>query len=290
MPELDLSRLPDLPISATIRAVASRLWPDASVLALWIGGSLASGAGDLFSDADVRVAVAPEDFAAWRSPPLDALFSPLEVVGRVPMSFGEEYAILHHLILSNGEIFDFYVQSTDRPPTREPLLALGCRSAEFARVLAEHNSLPPLEMQPVSAETVRQLLVSFWINSHKHRKVLYRGLDLMSDLGVHLEQYMLVRLWYIDASGQDCGDVRRQTIHSLTSVIRAIEQALGPQAMDLIGAPMRTRQELLQTIERNRLAVSQGLGPRLAERYGFAYPAALEAVTLEGWQAFLKMG
>lgn len=288
MPELDMSRLPDLPLCDTIRAVAARLWPDASVIALWVGGSLASGAGDLLSDADFRVAVAPEDFAAWRTP-LDEIFSPLSVAGWVPMSFGEEHAILHHLILSNGEIFDFFVQSTTRRPTQEPLLVLGCRSAEFERVLAEQNSVPPLEMQPVTAETVRQLLISFWMNSHKHRKVLYRGLDLMSVLGVYLEQYMLVRLWYIEASGQDCGDVRRQTIHSLTSLIRAIEQAQGPQAMELIGAPMRTRQELIETIERNRQAVSQQLGPRLAERYGFGYPAALEAVTLAGWQAFLAM-
>ena len=184
MPALDVSRLPDLPLCDTIRAVAAKLWLDASVVALWVGGSLASGAGDLLSDADFRVAVAPEDFAAWRSSPLESIFAPLLVVGRSVMPFGDD-AILHHLILSNGEIFDFFVQSTARQPTPEPLLVLGSRSAEFERVLAEQNSVPPLEMQAVSAETVRQLLVTFWMNSHKHRKVLYRGLDLMATIGVH---------------------------------------------------------------------------------------------------------
>ena len=285
MPELQLDHLPSLPQRETIRAVASRLWPDARVVALWIGGSLASGAGDRWSDVDFRLAVAPEQFAPWKAPPFDQLFSHTPVVGQGLIPFGDD-ALLHHLVLSNGEIFDFFVQSTTRLPTPEPLLILGCRDAAFERVLAGQNSVPQVEMQPVSGETVRELLVSFWTNTHKHRKVLARGLDLLATLGLHIEQSTLIRLWYIEASGQDCGDVRRQTIHSLTEVIRAIEQALGAPALALIGVPTRNRQELMQAIEANRQAVSQ-LGPRLAWRYGFAYPAALEAVTRQGWQEFL---
>ncbi len=286
MPELQFNHLPNLPQRETIREVAANLWPHAEVLALWIGGSLASGAGDLLSDVDFRVAIAPENFASWRAPTFEQIFTSTSVVGQSVMTFGDE-AILHHLVLSNGEIFDFFVQSTARQPTLEPLLVLGCRSAEFERVLAEQNGVPALEMQPVSGEAVRDLLVSFWMNSHKHRKVLYRGLDLMCTMGLHLEQSMLIRLWYIEAIGQDCGDVRRQSIHSFTRVVRAIQQAMGEQALAVVGAPMGSRQELLQTIERNRQAVSQYLGPHLAQRYGFEYPAALEAVTLQGWQDFL---
>lgn len=47
------------------------------------------------------------------------------------------------------------------------------------------------------------------------------------------------------------------------------------------------RQELYQTIERNRQVVSQQLGQRLAEKYDVKYPSSLEATVLEGWQAFL---
>lgn len=286
MPEVQFSHLPDLPQRETIREVASNLWPDAGVVALWIGGSLASGAGDRLSDVDFRVAVAPENFASWRAPSFEQIFTSTSVVGQSVLTFGDE-AILHHLVLSNGEIFDFFVQSTTRQPTLEPLLVLGCRSAAFERTLTEQNDVPVIEMQPVSAEVVRELLVSFWINSHKHRKVLYRGLDLMCSIGLHIEQSMLIRLWYIEACGQDCGDVRRQTIHSFTRVVRAIQQAMGGQALGVVGAPMGSRQELFQTIERNRQAVSQYLGPHLAQRYGFEYPTALEAVTLQGWQDFL---
>lgn len=286
MAELQLDRLTALPQRETIREVASHLWPDAGVVALWIGGSLAGGAGDRWSDVDFRVAVAPEQFAPWKSPPFEQIFSHAPVVGHGVIPFGDD-AVLHHLVLANGEIFDFFVQSTARLPTPEPLLILGCRDAAFERILAGQNSVPQVEMQPVSGEAVRELLVNFWINSHKHRKVLARGLDLLATLGLHIEQSMLIRLWYIEASGQDCGDVRRQTIHSLTKVVRTIEQAMGAPALALIGAPTRNRQELLQAIKANRQAISQ-LGPRLAQRYDFEYPVALEAVTRQGWQAFLN--
>jgi len=62
---------------------------------------------------------------------------------------------------------------------------------------------------------------------------------------------------------------------------------MGSQALALLGAPMRDRQELCQAIERNRQAVSQHLGRRLAQRYGFEYPAVLEETVLRGWEVFL---
>ena len=266
---------------------ASNIWPEAGVVALWVGGSLARGAGDIFSDVDFRTAVAPEQLEPWKTPHFERIFTHTVVVGQAVMQFGDD-AVLHHLVLANGEIFDFFVQSATRLPTREPLLILGCRSDEFERMLTGQNSIPPMERQAVDGEVVRELLVSFWINSHKHRKVLHRGLDLMASLGLHIEQSLLLRLWYIDVSGQDCGDVRRQTIHSLTEVVQAIEQAMGPQALALLGVPMRDRQELYQAIEGNRQGVLQHLGRRLAQRYGFEYPAALEETVLRGWEKFLE--
>ncbi len=286
MTELQLSNLPDLPQRASIVEAASNLWPEAGVVALWLGGSLARGAGDLFSDVDFRVAVTPEQLAPWKTPRFERIFTHTTVAGQAVMQFGDD-AVLHHLVLSNGEIFDFFVQSAARLPTREPLLILGCRSDEFKRKLAGQNGIPPVERQAVDGEVVRDLLVSFWINSHKHRKVLYRGLDVMATLGLHIEQGLLLRLWYIEVSGQDCGDVRRQTIHSLTEVVQTIERAMGPQALALLGAPMGDRQELCQTIERNRQAISQHLGRRLAQQYGFDYPAALEETVVWGWEVFL---
>jgi hypothetical protein len=284
MTDLHLNHLPNLPQRETIVEVASNLWAHASIIALWVGGSLASGAGDRFSDVDFRVAVAPDQLADWKSPRFEQIFTQASVVGRIMLPFREN-ALLHHLVLANGEVFDFFVQSTTRLPSQEPLLILGCRSKAFEQVLTSQNSLPQGE-QTVSGETVQELLVNFWISSHKHRKVLDRGLDLMVTLGLDRELSMLLRLWYIEARGRDCGDVRRQTIHSFTDVVRILEQALGPQALALIGAPRRDRQELYQVIESTRQTVAQ-LGRRLAQRYSFAYPSALEATVLQGWQAFL---
>lgn len=283
--ELQLNKLPDLPQRETIEEAASNLWQDTGVVAIWVGGSLASGKGDLLSDVDFRVAAAPEQFTRLEAPPFERIFPRTPVVGQIPRRFGDK-ALFHHLVLSNGVIVDFFVQSTSRRPTQEPLLILGCRSEPFEQLLNEQNSIPPMNMQAVDGKTLAALLVSFWINSLKHHKVLFRGLDLMVTQGLSFEQGMLIRLWYIEASGQDCGDVWQQTIHSLTEVVRTVDQSPGSQALRQVGAPMRDRQEIFETIERHRQIVSQ-IGRRLAQRYGFEYPAALEATVLEGWREFL---
>jgi hypothetical protein len=254
------------------------------VVALWVGGSLARGAGDHFSDVDFRVAVEPDQFASWKSPLFSQIFGGTPVVGRIYIPFGND-ALLHHLVLGSGEIFDFYVQTTSRLPTEEPLLVLGCRSEEFARLLNTSNVVPEVERLDVAGDLVHDLVVSFWINSHKHHKTLGRGLDPMTVLGVQIEQAMLLRLWYIEASGRDCNDVRRQTIHSLTDCIQVVEQALGPAALSLLGMPMGDREELCRAIESTRQTVGQ-LGRRLAERYSFAYPSDLEATVLKAWDLF----
>lgn len=285
MADLSLNCLPDLPQCQTIVEVGNMLWADAAVVALWIGGSLASGAGDRFSDVDFRVAVAPDQLVKWQDPPFARIFARTPVVGRILLALGDD-ALLHHLVLSNGEIFDFFVQSTARQPGQEPLLILGCHSQDFEQMLLARNNVPHMARQAVSGEMVLDLLVNFWVSSHKHRKVLARDLDLLATLGLHLEQSTLLRLWYIEASGQDCGELRRQTIHSLTELVRTIEQAQGAPALALIGEPVRDRQELCRTIEETRQAVALS-GHRLAERYAFAYPSALETTVLQGWLAFL---
>ncbi len=121
MTELQLSSLPNLPQREAIAEVASNLWQDVGVVALWVGGSLASGAGDHFSDVDFRVAVVPDQLARWKAPRFEQLFTRASIVGWLVLQFGNE-ALLHHLVLSNGVIFDFFVQSTTRRPTQEPLL------------------------------------------------------------------------------------------------------------------------------------------------------------------------
>jgi len=283
--ELHLDMLPMLPQRATIVEAASHLWQNEDVIALWLGGSLAHGAGDLYSDVDFRVAVEPQQLASWKSLSFEAIFAQAPVMGQHIITFGDD-AFLYHLLLSNGEIFDFFVQSTERSPTAEPVLILGCHSESFEHLLVENNNVPRVEIQAVHKELLQQMLIDFWISTHKHRKVLYRNLDLMVPQGLQAERGMLLRLWYIQATGQDCGDMGRQTIHSLTRVVRAIGQSRGAQALATIGASARDRRELCCVIELHRGIIAQA-GRELAQTYMFEYPAALEATVLRGWKDFM---
>jgi hypothetical protein len=281
--DLRLEALPSLPQSETIRAVAPRLWRDERVVAIWLGGSLAAGSADEYSDIDLRLAVAPSDLPAWEKPDF-AAFLGATPLARHFLRFGES-SFLHHLIAPNGDILDFLVQSAKVNPDAEATLVLGCRSDTFAERLDASKRADKLERAPASAEAVRDLIVSFWVNSHKHRKVLHRHLDLMFPAAAYTNWHMLMRLWYIEATGNDTTPSHFSGIHGLTELVRAVEQTQGAEALALCGMPTRTRAEIYAVIERHREIVAV-LGRRLAERYGFEYPAALEEVTRRDWSAF----
>jgi hypothetical protein len=286
MDELDWSQLPDLPQRATICDVAAALWQQADVVAVWLGGSLARGAGDAYSDVDLRVAVAPADLPSWEEPSLERLFVHTPVVGHQFLRFGDD-AFLHHLLLANSMFFDFYVQSAESELSPEPHQILGCRSELLASRLARSQTeVHIFAPHPPSGETLDSLLVDFWVNSHKHCKVLHRHLDLLCLRRIHAERDLLLRLWYIEVSGKDYG-ASRETIHSQSEVVRTVERAKGPQALATLGAPTRNREEILQVIELHQELVSL-LGRKFADRYGFAYPAALEATVLQGWKTFVS--
>jgi predicted nucleotidyltransferase len=59
MNDIDLGLLANGPHAALIRDIAHLCAADASIQAIWVGGSLASGRGDAHSDVDFRVAVEP---------------------------------------------------------------------------------------------------------------------------------------------------------------------------------------------------------------------------------------
>jgi hypothetical protein len=134
-------------------------------------------------------------------------------------------------------------------------------------------------------ETLRGLLVDFWINTHKHGKVLHRGFDLLCVRRIQKERDLLLRLWYIQVSGKDYSTTR-ETLHSLTEMMSTLGRTNVPQVLLILGTPTRNRQELIQVIEMNREVVSK-LGHRFAHQYGFEYPSALEATVLRNWQDFV---
>src|SRR5689334_21690973 len=82
MEGLDLYHLPDLPQRQTLREMAMALWQHKEVIALWLGGSLAHRMGDILSDIDLHLAVAPSHLAYWEEPLFERIFGHLSVVGQ----------------------------------------------------------------------------------------------------------------------------------------------------------------------------------------------------------------
>ena len=282
--DLDLAGLPDLPQAVTIRWLAPRLWADESVRAIWLGGSLARGEGDAYGDIDLRIAVPAARLAGWETLDFATLFED-QVISRhlVPLR-GDQ--LLHNLTLRNGDVLDFLVQATTATPATEPILMLGCRDDEVARALTASAHMPDESSPPVTPEAVRELVVAFWVNSHKHRKVLHRHLDLMFPAGAYANWAMLMQLWYISATGCEATSRHFSGIHGLTELVQAVEQAEGTRPLELCGLPARTSEEIRAVIERHRDEAAR-VGRLLAERYGFAYPEDLERTVRASWAQFV---
>jgi len=283
--ELVLPVFPNLPQSASLKRVAEKLWEHEDVAAIWLGGSFARGEADLYSDVDLRVALYPGAKERWvdlDQSRLSDLFG-TEVVGCMPLSFGD--ALLFHLVLANGEIYDLWIQTTEQAPSQEESVVLGCRDDEFARKLKEIKPSDYLKPTVADADAVQKLLASFWINTIKHSKVLHRELDMVAQNGITMERSLIVRLWYILATGSD-PTVARPTIHTLTDLDRVVTSSIGQRCLPFTGGPMTSRAEILQAIESNRKEVER-VGRTLADRLGFEYPEALERTARQSWQLYL---
>ena len=280
---LDLNSLPLLPQVMTLKRVAATLWQQDDVAALWLGGSFARGQADALGDLDLRVAVAEGSLDLWSSPHLSLLIGE-NIVGIRFM--GWDRTVLHQIVLENGAVFDLLVQSMERDPPEDHTLVLGCRDTAFGALLARASLPPSPEAGPADPGIVRQVITDFWIDSHKHAKVLSRGLDMIVLTGLSLEQPVLLRLWYIDAIGQDLG-TQRPTIHTLTETVRTITASAGSRGLEIVNVPRGNRAEIHHAIEASRSEVAE-VGRRLANRLGFEYPEALEQTVRQSWQHYLK--
>jgi hypothetical protein len=279
-----LNLLPELPQCRHLSQLAPLLWRQEGVIALWVGGSLAHGNADLYSDIDLRMAVKPDTLPGWKQPDLAALFAG-ECLGHQFLPFGEE-AFLHHLVLRTGDIYDLWVQSADLDPPADAILILGCRDEALRQRLQRTESPAVARPQPADNEAIRQALVDFWIGSHKHRKVLHRNLHLLVMTGIQLDRAVLLRLWYVLETGLDFGH-GRSTIHGMTELVRTVEGVQGDTALQVLGAPLTDRHQIYRAIEQIRDQVSD-VGKRLAHRMGFAYPDDLEQMVRRGWSEFLN--
>lgn len=278
MGRIELGPLENGPHAGLIRAMAERCNADDRIRAIWVGGSLAAGTGDVWSDIDFRIAVEPGEVDQWTSPVWQELL-PVSPCGSVLLRFGEN-ALLHHMVLADGTIVDFYVQDTATQNFEPTLVVLACRSAEFRRML-EGFARPAASLtREIDGVVARQFLVDYWIATHKEMKALARKYDHFSFAGLYIERTALLRAWFMLVTGKDID--ARITIHVLGAMHRALDGRLSEAQHNLLGMPSTTPAETVTAIDGIRAEMIR-TGRLLAERHGFAYPADLEEVVMRLW-------
>lgn len=278
---LNVDGLPSLPQTPFLKEVVTRVWQHPEVMAVWLGGSLARGHGDPYSDIDLRVAVEIAQVSKWEKPDFKGIFDSQPLAHHL-MRFGEG-AFLHHLLAANGDVYDLYVQTLEHPLSPEECLILGCRNEAFRAKLLEPFVSKPELTRNITAQEIRGMLEFYWINAHKHRKILYRDLDLLLWYGINFFRHDLLRLYYILLAGKDCGDLRQTTIHAMTFVVQTLQGSGDERVLEVVSLPTRTRKEKLEAVERLNTEVSK-VGRRLADKYHFDYPDELEELVLTFWE------
>jgi hypothetical protein len=278
MSDIDLGLLEHGPHANLIRDIARKCYADGSVQAIWVGGSLAAGNGDAYSDVDFRIAVEPGHIDRWVSPDWEH-YLPIRPCGGLLMRFGEQ-ALLHHLVLADGTIVDFYVQDTTKQNLEPKLVILACRNAEFRQALEGFASPAAVLAREIDGAVVRQFLVDYWITTHKEIKGLGRKHDYFQFVGLYFERMALLRAWYMQAVGKDIDS--RVTIHVLGAIHKGLDGKLTTNQHNLLGLPSRTPHESVHAVDAIRAEMA-GVGRWLADRYEFAYPHELEDVVRKIW-------
>ena len=286
---LTLASLPELPQISFLHQLVPTLWQRPDVQGLWLEGSLGRGNADLYSDIDLYIAVAPDAHDAWRTLDVAELFGDLYAAHHYS-NFAADFFV-YHVYLTSGVIYDLHIQPHNRTLAASNRLLLACRDEAYQEALlaATPNSTEEANAlfapKPFAPNSLWSLLVDFWINADKGRKVLYRRQDLTTYTGFHLFRQMLIRLLFIEQTGTDCGDLTRPSIHGLKAAAAVLGDALGDELGLLMGPPARNRQELWAVQDQLHREFVR-VGKVLTERYDVAYPAALAEVVMANWAAF----
>jgi len=278
MNSLTFDHVPSTPHIELLKALSVRAWKNPEVQAIWIGGSIASGHSDQYSDIDFRIAVAKEHVSSWSRPGWQSLL-PEKCVGSTLMTFGE-HSVLHHMVLESGTIIDYLVQETGYVNREVNICLIAARNKDLSDFIVSFGGKEPVIHTPVNSEQIQQLLVEYWISSLKHLKVIKRNRAMMTVIGLHHERMALMRAWFIYATGKDLAT--RPTIHALNNMIAAIESSF-PNAWDILGMPVRTIEEAITAIETIRKEMRR-VGRSLSLKYSFEYPMDLDKAVCNYWR------
>ncbi|MEM7334094.1 MAG: hypothetical protein AAF490_18560 [Chloroflexota bacterium] len=278
MQNIELGPLKNGPHADLIQNIADKCTEHKNIQAIWVGGSLAAGHGDIYSDIDFRIAVEPGAVDQWDAPDWDK-YLPILPCGGALKKFGEE-AVLHHLILDDGTILDFFVQDTTRQNFEPAIVILGCRDEAFGEKLAQFSRPSTSLIKEINNVEARQFLIDYWITTHKEMKGLARKYDLSPFVGLYYERLALLRAWHMQAVGKDI--TARATLHMLDKLHRGLEGYLTDDRKALMGLPSRTPEETAVAIEAIREEMSQ-VGRCLAKKYEFEYPHEIEKIVRKVW-------
>lgn len=278
MQDIDLGLLKDGPHARLIEAIAQKCSSDPKIQAIWVGGSLAAGTGDSYSDIDFRIAVDPSQIQDWRTPDWD-LYLPISACGYTFLQFGE-HALLHHMVLEDGTLLDFYVQDTSKQDFEPDFVVIACRNEEFGQALSGYSSPPISMIKEIDGDKVQQFFVEYWITTHKQLKAMARNYDHFYFAGLYMERMSLLRAWYMEVTGKDI--VARMSIHMINKMYLGLDGELTTQQKQILGLPSTTAQEMIIAVEAIREEMAR-VGQVLSKRYKFQYPHDLEQVVLKAW-------
>jgi predicted nucleotidyltransferase len=278
-----LQTLPVLPQVALLRHAVAQIRQHDEVVAVWLGGSFAVGNADQYSDLDLRIAVPSAALEIWKTVDVSVVFGQ-KCVGEKIQMFGPS-AFLRHVLTKDGQLIDLFVQDIAAENPEHAILVLACRDEQFARKLAQFQRPVEADYPPADAAIIRSVIVEFWLNTHKHRKVLHRGLDTLVLTGLQFDRANLSRLWYAWLTGNDIGE-GRPTIHGMSRVLRTVQDRLGDRALAVLGAGTSDRASLCRSIEESRDEVAK-VGRELAAKLDFEYPEGLERAVRVGWNEFV---
>ena len=276
------------PQFALLERLTEALKSNPAVAAIWLGGSFGRGAGDQLSDLDIRV-----QLRSGLDSELTRLEFPVgagipKVVHLVKISLGDK-GLLQHSILESGDVVDLEVLTADYPIGTEHRRIIWCPDPQLQLELQNFKEgHAATRRDPVIPANVRETICSALLVNLKEARVIHRGLLAVATFGFQHERATLMRLWFIDSTGFDCGDLERQNITSSTPAIREIACHRGDQIMELLGMPLRTSAEQYHATQ-VICAEVKTVGERLAKRYNFDFPTALYDANRAVWSRFNKL-
>lgn len=285
---ISLDGVPHFPQADFLHQLVPMLWQHPDVLAIWLEGSMGRGNADRYSDVDLYVGVEDGALDAWRTLAVASLFAD-QYAAHYLSIFSDNFYV-YHVYLAAGGIYDLHIQPQSRTLSQAQRLILACRPDEYRTALLA--AAPGLEdtsifaPQTVDPAILPDLLVRYWINADKGRKLLYRRQDLTIYTGFHLFRHWLARLLYIEQTGLDCGDISSPSIHGLKAAAAVLGPALAGGLGKVMGAPATNRQEMVQTQALLHQEMAR-VGRALAAKYQFDYPTALEQIVNQNWQRFV---